>query len=121
MTVFVKVFGCRPFTNGSARTGKFAAIAVSDSTLSWGDSWAATSQNQAEQMALDSCRKYASDCKVAVWGEFRCLALAISAPDKAWGADYGMYPETSEAKALKKCEANGGKSCAIQAHPCSED
>ena len=100
---------------------KFAAIAVSDSTLSWGNSWAAPSQNEAEQVALSSCRKYATDCKVATWGEFRCLALAVSLPDKAWGADAGMYPETAEAKALKLCQTYGGKSCVVKTHPCSED
>ena len=47
---------------------RFAAIAVSSSTLKSGSSWNAKSQSEAERLALVYCHKQgASDCKIEVW------------------------------------------------------
>ncbi len=99
----------------------FTAIAVSDSTLSWGASWEANSRDLAEQVALANCRKHAADCKAVDWGQFKCLALAISLPDKTWGVDAGNYPETASSRALLQCRSAGGTSCKVETLPCSQD
>src|SRR5450432_154180 len=89
----------------------FTAIAVSDSTLKWGASSGYSSRYEAERWALAKCREFASDCKVQMWGERRCIALATSKRDLTWGVDAGLYPETAQAKALAQCRAAGGKAC----------
>jgi len=99
----------------------FTAIAISESTLSWGTSWGASSRGEAEQIALTKCRQYASDCKVVDWAQYECLALAVSKKDGAWGVDAGNYPETASAKAMAQCRSGGGTSCVVQTHPCSQD
>jgi hypothetical protein len=110
---------------------RYAAIAVSgysfsNPSIAWGTTVWAGSKIEAEREALGTCRAYGGrDCKVVAWGGNRCLALALSADnasgDNAWAPGIGNYPETAQANALAKCRANGGKSCAIKAHPCSED
>jgi hypothetical protein len=105
----------------SAPPQHFAAIAVSDATLSWGSSWGAASREQAEQMALASCGQRASDCKAVDWARYRCIALAVSLKDHVWGVDDGDYPETAAKKALAQCRAGGGGQCVVITHPCSED
>ena len=99
----------------------FIAIAVSDSTLHFGQSRPKFSRREAEQFALADCRQYASDCEVQDWGQHRCIALAISRSEKMWGIDKGFYPETASSNALAQCREGGGKSCTVVTHPCSGD
>jgi hypothetical protein len=106
--------------NNPTSPNHFAAIAVSNSTTSWGDSWAQPTRASAVSAALNACRQHATDCKVQAWGEFRCLALAEGS-DRSWGVDIGAYPETASAKALKQCRDAGGVQCRVVTHPCSED
>jgi len=99
----------------------FAAIAVSGSTLAWGTSWAANTRIQAEQTALAQCRRHAADCRAVDWAQYKCLALAVSDREKAWGVDAGNYPETASSKAVAACRSAGGNSCVVKTHPCSQD
>ena len=112
-------WACNDYSRVEPRS--YVAIAVSDSTLHWGRSWAKNSRREAELAAIADCRRNATDCKVVVWGQYRCLALAISRPEKMWGVDLGHYPETASSKAMAQCREGGGKSCAVVSHPCSED
>jgi hypothetical protein len=99
----------------------FTAIAVSESTLLWGVSSGYDSRYGAEQRALFECSKVASDCKVRMWAQGMCIALATSKTDMTWGVDKGSYPETAQAKALAQCHRYGGKACVVETHPCSQD
>jgi hypothetical protein len=89
----------------------FAAIAVSTSTLAWGTSWAANTRAEAEQLALAQCRRYAADCRAVDWAQYKCLALAVSDREQAWGVDAGNYPETASSKAVAACRSVGGSNC----------
>jgi hypothetical protein len=104
-----------------AYANKFAAIALSDSTLATGWSWNANSQAEAERLALASCAKHARDCKVQMWGENECLALATSEPDGSWGVDYDRNGAKAKAKALALCRNLGGQNCVVKADPCAHD
>ena len=102
----------------------FTAIAVADSNLAWGDSWGAATRQQAEQLALAQCAKLAADCKIVEWARYECLALAETKPGDqnwAWGADWGDDAPSAEAKALARCRSEGGTTCGVVVHPCSQD
>jgi hypothetical protein len=114
-------WACQPVLGPPPTPKYFTAIAVSDSTLAWGASWAANSRGQAEQIALAHCSQSASDCKVKMWAQGMCVALATSKTDLTWGVDKGSYPETAQPKALAQCRAAGGNACVIETHPCSQD
>ena len=106
----------------NGEVSKWTAIAVSDSNLAYGASWQANSRREAEQIALEYCRgQGASDCKVQMWAQGKCVALATSGSDVIWGTDSGLYPGTAQAGALAQCRKFGGHACAIVTHPCSQD
>lgn len=100
---------------------KFTAIAISDSTLANGSAWQANSRQEAEQLALAQCRHHARDCKIAMWGENECLALATSSADGSWGSDYDRNGARAKAKAMSVCRQYGGKSCRVVTDPCAHD
>jgi outer membrane protein assembly factor BamB len=99
----------------------FTAVAVSDSTLAWGTSWAANTRAEAEQLALAQCRRYAADCRAVDWAQYKCLALAASDREMAWGVDAGNFPETASSKAVAACRSVGDSNCVVKTHPCSQD
>jgi hypothetical protein len=112
---------CSQPPSAPAVPDKWTAIAVSDSTLSWGSSWEADSQSEAEQKALAACAKNAPDCKVEMWGLNMCLALATSQGDLSWGVDSDRNGEKAKAKALAQCRSGNGEHCVIVTWPCSHD
>jgi hypothetical protein len=86
-----------------------------------GTSHGQTSQSIAEQLALTNCRTRASDCKVVMWGVNSCVGVAVSLPDRTWGASWSANRATAGANALAICVQDKGKSCAVQATPCASD
>ena len=100
---------------------KFTAIAISDSTLANGSAWQANSRQEAERLALAQCGRFARDCKIAMWGENECLALATSSVDGSWGSDYDRNGARAKAKAMSVCRQYGGKSCRVVTDPCAHD
>ncbi len=112
---------CDPEGTPKVQPHYFTAIAVSDSTLAWGTSWAANTRAEAEQIALAQCRRHAADCRAVDWAQYKCLALAVSDREMAWGVDAGNYPETASSKAVAACRSVGGSNCVVKTHPCSQD
>ena len=98
----------------------FTSIAVSDSTGAWGDSWSADSRAEADRAALANCKERATDCKVDMWAQGECIALAM-ASDNSWGVGIGDSRASAESDAIGECRGVTKEACAIQAHPCSED
>lgn len=106
---------------GARHVRKYAAIAISDTQLLWGNSYNAASRKEAEEAALTYCYSNASkpkDCKVAVWFYDACGSLAIKANtltdgknNGAWGADWASSKKGAEKKALKLCQKYGGDAC----------
>lgn len=114
-------WGNRNTPTTTVSTDRYAAIAVSNTTLRSGTSQGQTSQSTAEQLALNSCRTAASDCKAAMWGVNSCVALAVSLPEKTWGASWDTNRAQAGASAVTICRQHGGKSCTVQASPCASD
>ena len=100
----------------------FTAIAVSDSTLNWGSSWAYLDLQAAERNAMARCSKTgAKDCKIQISGQNMCVALATSGPDKAWATESDRNGEKAKAKAIASCRKAGGTRCAVPTWPCAHD
>lgn len=100
----------------------YAAVALSESTMTAGASHGQNSQDGAEQAALQVCQRAgAKDCKVLTWGENYCIGLAESYADKQYGFYVGSGRDQSAAGALAHCQAAGGKSCVTVTAPCASD
>ena len=100
----------------------WTAISVSSSTLAWGSSWGAQNRESAERAAQQHCAKTgAKDCKVEMWGQNMCLALAVSVPEKSWGVDSDRNGLRAKAKALAWCQKSGGAHCTVPTWPCAHD
>src|SRR5665213_2897930 len=67
----------------------WTALAISDTSKRAGASHGQASKEAAQQLALENYRRNGGslDCKPLLWGVNRCLALAISYPDGAYGWD----------------------------------
>lgn len=81
---------------------KFGAIAISPSSKAMGWSFNYNSKWKANQVALNKCRKYASDCKIGVWFRNACGAIAVGA-NGGWGAHWGNSVKSAKWKAKKTC------------------
>lgn len=81
---------------------KFGAIAISPSSKAMGWSFNYNSKWKANQVALNKCRKYASDCKIGVWFRNACGAVAVGA-NGGWGAHWGNSVKSAKWKAKKTC------------------
>jgi Domain of unknown function (DUF4189) len=102
----------------AANPGKWTALAISDTTKRAGASHGQDSQEAAVQLALTNCRRNGSlDCKFLLWGVNRCLALAISYPDGAYGWDGDPNRAQAGLKALARCRSAGGKNCGVLTAP----
>jgi hypothetical protein len=99
----------------------FTALAFSEKDWGWGAAVHAATQQQAEAIALNACRKHSGDCKSQIWAVNACVAWATSAEDGIWGTDWNIYVDIAEARALGNCRRAGGKHCVIRAHPCADD
>lgn len=81
----------------------FMALAANPDT---GDTtWVtrATSQQQANQLAMDDClSKYGYACLLLAGGEDGCVALAIDRGSGIWQGGYGPDPDAAGADALAK-------------------
>ena len=115
--------------NGTAQTAPpplpdvWGALAVSPSTLDWGNSWNYKSKQAAETEALKACRnvKGARDCKLAVTVADVCVALAVSSSQKIVrvGGPIGAV-NFAEANAMLKCKRAGGRNCAVATSFCAD-
>lgn len=100
----------------------WAALAISPTTMTAGASHGQNSQSNAEQTALQNCRRNgATDCKVLTWNENSCVGLAESYSDKAYGFSTTGDRTAAAANSLAKCRSEGGKSCILVVAPCAGD
>lgn len=88
-------------TDAQARN-KFGAIAISPSSKAMGWSYNYNSKWKANQVALNKCRQYASDCRIATWFRNACGAVAVGA-NGGWGANWGRSIKNAKWKAKKAC------------------
>ena len=87
---------------GNLKTPKFAAIAYSKKTGSYGYATNEKSKLSAQRAAKRECQKHARDCKSAAWTRYSCVSLATD-PGGGWGAHFGVSRKNAVQRALKKC------------------
>ena len=102
---------------GVASANNFGAIAYSPNTGSHGYSYDYPSRGQAEGHALAECRKYAGDCRVAIWFRNACGALAIG-NNGGWGSGWGDSRQRAEYEAINSCRQHAGN-CGIRRWACT--
>ena len=97
---------------------KFAAIAFSTTTHTWGYSYGVGDLESAQHKAVQFCK--ANDAKVVIWAKngWYC-ALAVGA-EGSWGAKSAATAEQAKAEALEECR-KFTKDCKIVACVCSSD
>jgi len=104
----------------NAQRSHFAAIAISeDDIMVWGSSWGWPTKSSAERRALQNCK--AKDCKIRMWGEGACIALAESDDAGYWGTGPADSPGGAERDAVGMCQGAAKHPCKVVTHPCSED
>ncbi len=95
----------------------YGAIAFSPGTGAHGYSYGAGSRGQAERVAMSNCRGYASDCRVLVYFQNACAALAVGSGNGygfAWAGSRGQ----AENRAMRECR-NRTSSCRVIRWVCS--
>ncbi|MBE9608305.1 DUF4189 domain-containing protein [Chitinilyticum piscinae] len=100
----------------SSYSAAFGAIAIdqndSSNAPAYGFSINQPSRQIAQQVAVDYCRQYGSNCKAIVWFE-TCGAYANSS--RHYGYGYGATKAKASADALSMC---GSNSCRIVVAEC---
>ncbi|MCM2472090.1 DUF4189 domain-containing protein [Rhizobium sp. CG5] len=89
---------------GNASAEGFGALAYSPATGSTGWSHSHDTRRIAERKALNACSQYADDCRVAIWFQNACGALA--AGPNGWGSGWGDDRARAEYEAMKVCSRN---------------
>ena len=102
----------------------WGALAVSPSTLAWGNSWNYKTGKEAEAEALKNCRTYskgARDCRVAVTVADVCVSMAASMAQKIYtvGGPTGAANFAAD-NAMLKCKRAGGRACVIATSFCAD-
>jgi hypothetical protein len=105
-----------------SRAAYWAAIAISPLTLTVGGAHGRPSQFEAEQTAIQNCRRNgAKDCKVMTGGANQCVALALSFSEKGYGYGPGANRVAAASSALAQCQKAGNKNCVLIVAPCGGD
>lgn len=94
----------------------FGAIAYSPTSGAQGWAYDQPSREAAERTALSACRKHAKDCRVVVWFQNGCGALAESAKVYGWG--WGRTQALADAQAIKACSEHA-KRCKVTRQLCT--
>ena len=100
----------------------WSAVAVSNSKLLVGIARGHQNQQEADSVALASCRHGARDCRIVGSFSRGCVALATSQTDLAWGFS-GTVNDAPQADdvAMDLCQRDGGRSCLVVMRFCSTD
>jgi hypothetical protein len=96
----------------------WGAIAYSARDKQSGSSYGLNDLRDAQKTALDRCSKSGSACKLWIWYENECGAIAADGNIVTWGTAY--LRENAEQKAMLECKKAGGENCAIQIWACSK-
>jgi serine/threonine-protein kinase len=115
---FISVLaGCCCVGSNVALADNYGAIAFSPSTRSYGWSTDYNSRGEAEQVALEHCRKQAGDCVVPIWFRSSCGALAVG--PNGYGSGWGLNRSQAEQKALESCGKHNSTNCSIRHWTCT--
>jgi hypothetical protein len=111
-----QLLGAVPPREGSGV--KYGAIGFSVGTNDWGDSYRYGSRAEAERRALPECAKNARDCRVGVWFNDNCCAVA-SVEGGIWASGLGRSEAAAMNDAIADRGKRGGKKCEMQRAVCS--
>jgi hypothetical protein len=103
--------------------GPYGAIAMSDTSLTYGGAWGYPDPIAAYKRSISECNKAAgsNDCVVKVTLKDNCGALAISVEHNASFLVQGRDQVTATATAMEQCQASGASDCSIHENICSSD
>jgi hypothetical protein len=103
--------------------GPYGAIAMSDSSLTYGGAWGYPDPIAAYKRSISECNKAAghNDCVVKVTLKDNCGALAISVEHNASFLVQGRDQVTATATAMEQCQASGASDCSIHENICSSN
>ncbi|HVW72657.1 MAG TPA: DUF4189 domain-containing protein [Rhizomicrobium sp.] len=100
--------------------GPYGAIAMSDSSLTYGGAWGYADPIAAYKRAIGECQQAgAKDCIVQVSLKDNCGALAISVEKNQSFLVKGRDQVATTETAMQQCEATGATDCAIRENICS--
>jgi hypothetical protein len=100
--------------------GPYGAIAMSDSSLTYGGAWGYADPIAAYKRSIGECQQAgAKDCVVKVSLKDNCGALAISVQRNASFLVQGRDQVVTTSTAMQQCEASGATDCAIRENICS--
>jgi hypothetical protein len=94
------------------------AIAYSGQTGSSGYAYDHDSQARANRMALGYCRRYASDCRIALNFVNQCGAIAETKQYEV-GSGLGATKKEAESRSLAACRSAASKPCTVAVSVCS--
>jgi hypothetical protein len=103
------------------KLGPYGAIAMSDSSLTYGGAWGYADPIAAYKRSIAECNKAAGggDCMVKVSLKDNCAALAISVQNNASFLTQGRDQVAVTSAAIAQCRASGATDCAIHENICS--
>jgi len=96
----------------------YGAIAYDKATGSWGYSVDSNTSGQADNAALESCKKGSAGCQVYVRLTNQCGTIAASADGAfSWATD--KTKKVTEKRALTACQKNDNNDCEVKVTACT--
>ncbi len=96
----------------------WGAIAYSPPDEQFGFAYEFDTLPDAKKRAMDQCQKTGKACKLWVYYENQCGAVAADGNIVTWGTDF--LKEKAQQGALAECRKGGGKNCKIEVWSCSK-
>lgn len=105
---------------GKPKVGPYGAIAMSDTSLTYGGAWGYADPLLAYKRSITECNKAgAQDCVVKVSLKNNCGALAVSVQRNASFLVSGRDQVATTATAMRQCQDSGASDCSIRENICS--
>ena len=103
--------------------GPYGAIAMSDSSITYGGAWGYPDPISAYKRSIAECNKATggNDCVVKASLKDNCGALAISVERNASFLVQGRDQVTATQSAMAQCQASGASDCTIHENICSSN
>src|SRR5258706_2952828 len=97
----------------------YGAIAYGRNSGAYGFSHSLDSEAKAKSVAMRNCSAHGTDCKVMVWFEHKCGAVAARSDSTVayWGLANGERDARSEA--MSQCVKDKGRQCEVKVSHCS--
>lgn len=100
--------------------GPYGAIAMSDTSITYGGAWGYADPISAYKRSIKECNKAGvGDCVVKISLKDDCGALAVSVERNASFLVQGHNQVTATQTAMAQCQATGAGDCSIRENICS--